>query len=157
MFSNTLSKGNLTQMSQIIDLEKLLKEENIIRIKPQGYSMYPLFIPGRDEALIEAVTPSELRRGDVALYRRDQGILVLHRICQIDASGFYMVGDNQYEIEGPLRKDQMRGKLIGFIRNGKEFSVRNPFYRLLSSLWLLLLPLRPICFKVSAALKHFLK
>jgi len=157
MFSNTFSKGNLTQMSQIIDLEKLLKEENIIRIKPQGYSMYPLFIPGRDEALIEAVTPSELRRGDVALYRRDQGILVLHRICRIDASGFYMVGDNQYEIEGPLRKDQIRGKLIGFIRNGKEFSVRNPFYRLLSSLWLLLLPLRPICFKVSAALKHFLK
>lgn len=157
MFSNTLSKGTLTQMSQIVDLEKLLKEENIIRIKPQGYSMYPLFIPGRDEALIEAVTPSELRRGDVALYRRDQGILVLHRICRIDASDFYMVGDNQYEIEGPLRKDQMRGKLIGFIRNGKEFSVRNPFYRLLSSLWLLLLPLRPICFKVSAALKHFLK
>ena len=155
MFSNTLSKGTLTQMSQIVDLEKLLKEENIIRIKPQGYSMYPLFIPGRDEALIEAVTPSELRRGDVALYRRDQGILL--RICRIDASDFYMVGDNQYEIEGPLRKDQMRGKLIGFIRNGKEFSVRNPFYRLLSSLWLLLLPLRPICFKVSAALKHFLK
>ncbi len=24
---------------------------NIIRIKPQGYSMYPLLIPGRDEAL----------------------------------------------------------------------------------------------------------
>lgn len=135
------------------DLEQLLKEGNIIRIKPQGYSMYPLFIPGRDEALIESVEPSRLRKGDVALYRRDQGILVLHRICRINASGFYMVGDNQYEIEGPLRKDQIKGKLISFVRNGKEFSVRNPLYRLLAFLWLLLLPLRPVCFKISAALK----
>ena len=135
------------------NLEQLLKEGNIIRIKPQGYSMYPLFIPGRDEALIESVEPSKLRKGDVALYRRDQGILVLHRICRIHASGFYMVGDNQYEIEGPLRKDQIKGKLIGFVRNGKEFSVRNPLYRLLASLWLLLLPLRPMCFKISAVLK----
>lgn len=143
-------------MTQLIDLEKLLKEGNIIQIRPQGYSMYPLFIPGRDEALIEAAESSLLRKGDVALYRRDQGVLVLHRICRIDASGFYMVGDNQYEIEGPLRQDQIKGKLIGFIRNGKVFSVRNPFYRLLSSLWLLLLPLRPVCFKISAALKDLL-
>ena len=31
------------------DLEQLLQEGNIIRLKPQGFSMYPLFIPGRDE------------------------------------------------------------------------------------------------------------
>lgn len=36
-----------------IDLEQLLQEGNIIRIRPQGYSMYPLFIPGRDEALTD--------------------------------------------------------------------------------------------------------
>ena len=34
------------------DLEALLQDGNIIRIRPQGYSMYPLFLPGRDEALI---------------------------------------------------------------------------------------------------------
>ena len=40
------------------DLEALLRDRNIIRIKPQGYSMYPLFIPGRDEALIQEVPVS---------------------------------------------------------------------------------------------------
>ena len=54
------------------DLEALLRDRNIIRIKPQGYSMYPLFIPGRDEALIQEVPVSSLRRNDVILYRRDQ-------------------------------------------------------------------------------------
>ena len=37
------------------DLEQLLQKGNIIRLKPQGFSMYPLFIPGRDEALIQQV------------------------------------------------------------------------------------------------------
>ena len=37
------------------DIEQLLATGHPIRIKPQGYSMYPLFIPGRDEAVIEPV------------------------------------------------------------------------------------------------------
>ena len=136
------------------DLEQLLRERNIIRLKPQGFSMYPLFIPGRDEALIQQVPVSSLKRNDVALYRRDQGILVLHRIVRITSGGYYMTGDNQYEIEGPLRPDQFRGKLIGFVRNGKEISTQNPLYRLLSALWLLMLPVRPFCFRLSGFLRH---
>ena len=57
------------------DLEQLLQEGNIIRLKPQGFSMYPLFIPGRDEALIQQVPVTSLmlragrRRGqDIRLY-----------------------------------------------------------------------------------------
>ena len=65
-----------------------------------------------------------------------------------------MTGDNQYEIEGPLRPDQFKGKLIAFVRNGKEISVRNPLYRFLSSLWLLMLPVRPLCFKLTAFLRR---
>lgn len=136
------------------DLEQLLRDGNIIRIKPQGFSMYPLFIPCRDEALIQQVPVTALKRSDVALYRRDYGILVLHRIVRITAEGYYMTGDNQYEIEGPLRPDQFKGKLIAFVRNGKEISVKNPLYRFLSSLWLLMLPMRPLCFKLTAFLRR---
>ena len=135
------------------DIEQLLRDGNIIKIKPQGYSMYPLFVPGRDEALISQVTAESLRRGDVILYRRDHSILVLHRICRICSEGIYMVGDNQSEVEGPLRPDQLRGKLIAFVRNGKEISVTNPLYRFLSSLWLLMLPLRPLCFRLTAFIR----
>ena len=136
------------------DLEQLLQEGNIIRLKPQGFSMYPLFIPGRDEALIQQVPVTSLKRNDVALYRRDQGILVLHRIVRVTANGYYMTGDNQYEIEGPLRPDQFRGKLIAFVRNGKEISVRNPVYRFLSALWLLMLPVRQTdCFFATYKVK----
>ena len=109
------------------DLEQLLQEGNIIRLKPQGFSMYPLFIPRRDEALIQQVPVTSLKRNDVALYRRDQGILVLHRIVRVTADGYYMTG---------------------------EISVRNPVYRFLSALWLLMLPVRPFCFRLTAFLRR---
>ena len=90
-----------TDSSFTLDIEQLLKQGNVIRIKPQGTSMYPLFVPGRDEACIERTDFSSLKRGDVILYRRDKSILVLHRIWKITNNSFYMVGDNQTEIEGP--------------------------------------------------------
>ena len=104
-----------------VDIEKLLRDGHPIRLKPQGYSMYPLFISGRDEAVIAPCSTDSLHRGDVVLYRRDQSILVLHRIWKIKKDGFYMVGDNQTVIEGPLRPDQIRGRLIACCRNGREF------------------------------------
>lgn len=80
--------NNTSQTSPKIDLEQLLRDGNIIRIKPQGYSMYPLFIPGRDEALIQQISSTDCRRNDVVLYRRDRSILVLHRIDKITEEGF---------------------------------------------------------------------
>ena len=136
-----------------IDIEQLLAEGKTIKIKPQGYSMYPLFIPGRDEACIERTDFSSLKRGDVILYRRDKSILVLHRIWKITNNSFYMVGDNQTEIEGPLRADQVRGKLTGFVRNGKFVDVKNPIYRFTSSLWLFLRPFRPCFWKIMSVLR----
>ena len=138
------------RISGKLHLEQLLSEGNILRIRPLGNSMYPLLVSGRDEALIEAVTADACRRNDVLLYRRDQGILVLHRLYKKNAKGFYMVGDNQSELEGPLCSDQILGRLIAVNRNGHEFSVKHPVYRLLSSLWLFMLPARPFCHQLMA-------
>lgn len=143
-----------TDYSFTLDIEQLLKQGNIIRIKPQGTSMYPLFVPGRDEACIEHTDFSSLKRGDVILYRRDKSILVLHRIWKITDNSLYMVGDNQTEIEGPLRADQVRGKLIGVIRNGYFIDVHNPLYRIISGLWLWLRPFRPIAWKITALFRR---
>lgn len=137
------------------NIEQLLRDGNRIKIKPQGYSMYPLFHPGRDEAIIEPVAAADLRWGDVALYRRRQSILVLHRICKIQGQAFYMVGDNQTEIEGPLDPDQFLGRLCAFIHNGHTISVRNPLYRIVSSVWLLLRPVRPVFYKTMRLLRKF--
>lgn len=45
-----------------MDIEKLLEQGKRLRIKPRGYSMYPLIVPGRDEVFVERVSPESLRR-----------------------------------------------------------------------------------------------
>ena len=64
----TDTMNNTTSDPVKINLEQLLREGNIIRIRPQGYSMYPLFIPERDEALIQQTDYTDCHRNDVVLY-----------------------------------------------------------------------------------------
>ena len=125
------------------DIEQLLRQGDSVRIFPKGYSMYPMFVPDRDEAVIRPLTDTtRLRRADVVLYRREESILVLHRICKVTADGIYLVGDRQTQIEGPLHPGQMRGILTSFVRKGREISVCHPAYILYSRLWLILRPFR---------------
>lgn len=145
------------QMKEQIDIEALLSTGKRIQVYPKGTSMYPLFVPGRDAAWIAPVGKLSLKKGDVVLYRRPGGILVLHRICRCNREGFFMVGDNQTTIEGPLPESQIRGVLVGGIRKGREFSVKNPLYRLIFGGWLLLRPVRPVFWKLAAGIRHFVK
>lgn len=139
------------------NIEEILESGRAVQIKPQGYSMYPLIVPGRDAVIIQKEDPAGLKRGDVALYRRDGSILVIHRICRKNEKGFYMVGDNQTEVEGPLRPDQIRGKMVALIRNGKEIDVKSLSYRILCSIWLFMRPVRRPVSLAAAAVKRRLK
>lgn len=143
------------------DIEQILLQGNSIQIKPQGYSMYPVLVPGRDEAVVEPVEDRKLKRGDVVLYRRvaenTEHILVLHRIWKVKSEGIYLVGDNQKEIEGPLMRNQIKGIMAGMYRKGKYISVRNLWYRLLTGGWLLLRPIRPIVAGGAARIKGIFK
>ena len=123
------------------DVEHLLHDGNTVQLKVNGYSMYPLFVPERDMAVI-APPRKRLKRGDVVLFRRDGGILVLHRIWRIKKDGLYLVGDNQTQVEGPVRFDQVRGVLTGFVRKERERSVKHLPYRAYSAAWLFMRPLR---------------
>lgn len=140
-------------MEKTVDLERLLSEGNTVQIKPRGWSMYPMIRPG-DEAVIAPVNAEKLKRGDVVLFRREGGILVLHRIWKVSGKGLFLVGDNQVEVEGPVKREQIRGRLTAFIRKGKTISVRNPAYRVLTLLWLRLRPIRNVIKRPAAWMKR---
>ena len=147
---NEMSEGD-GDLTKKQDAEKLLQQGKTIQVYPSGYSMYPLLVPGRDQAVIAPVR--FVRRGEVYLYRRDQDILVLHRLFRKTQEGLYFVGDNQTEVEGPLREDQLRGQLVGIVRNGHELSRRNVVYRGYCVVWLLLRPFRSKIAKAIHSMK----
>lgn len=114
-----------------------------IKIHPQGTSMFPLLVEQRDSVSISPLTNHKLRKGDLILYQRDSGLLILHRLCSIQKDGFYFVGDNQTEIEGPISQKQLIAVVTKITRKNHTFCVNNIIYRLYSRLWLFLRPIRP--------------
>lgn len=115
---------------------EMLKEGKQIKISPHGFSMYPYLVSDRDEVILEA-PKREYRRGDIALYRRDTGLYVLHRVHHVSKNHkeYYMLGDSQKNIEGPLRKEQLLAIAVTIIRNHKEISVDSFWYKVSYHLW----------------------
>lgn len=128
--------------SNIQSIEGLLGMGKAVRIKPQGYSMYPLIVPGRDSVIIESAEADGLKRGAVALYRRRSGMLVIHRIFRHDADGLYFVGDNQTAVEGPIKAEQIIGVMTVLERNGRSISTDSIVYRAVCMIWLWMRPIR---------------
>lgn len=114
----------------------MLNEGKQIKISPHGFSMYPYLVSDRDEVILEK-PKREYRRGDIVLYRRDTGLYVLHRVHHVskDHEFYYMLGDSQKTVEGPLRKDQLLAIAVLLIRNGREISVNSFWYRVSYHIW----------------------
>ncbi len=131
-------------MDEKIDVVELLKTGKTIQISPQGFSMYPLIVPGRDDAILRPLEDKDLRRGQVLLFRGRGNKLTLHRVWKVKSDGVYFVGDKQVEVEGPIERNQIFGTMCGYVRNGKEYAVDGPLYYMTSRLWLLLRPIRNV-------------
>lgn len=100
---------------------------------PRGISMLPMLRQGRDSVTLSAIT-KDLKKYDIPLYQRDNGAYVLHRIVDVGES-YTCIGDNQYEWEAGLRRDQMIAVVTAFTRNGKTVPVSNVRYQAYCRLW----------------------
>ncbi len=145
--------GAEEEMEKKIDILELLKEGKTIQLKPQGYSMHPLFVPGRDEAVLRPVRNEDIRRGEVLLFRGDRDLLTLHRVWKVKKDGVYFVGDNQVKVEGPIQREQIYAVMCGFIRNGREHDTKELPYRMIAGIWLFLRPVRYVISKPIAKLR----
>lgn len=68
-----------------------------------------------------------------------------------------MVGDNQIQVEGLLRKEQVIGIMSGFVRKGKLFSSNDLWYRILSRVWLIMRPVRRCIMVPGAKIKKLVR
>lgn len=119
-----------------------------------GNSMLPLFRHKRDSVILSPCDPLSLKRGDVPLYRRPDGKFVLHRILRAKGDTYTLAGDAQHEPEVGLPKSCVLAVMTGFTRKGKTVSCRNVLYRLYSTCWMLLRPVRPYLFRVASRLRR---
>ena len=129
-------------------IEDMLLPGVTVRIRPIGNSMRPLIHADRDTVCLIKADPEKLAVGDIVLYRRRSGILVLHRIISEKNGLFYLSGDNNFEIEGPLAPQQIIGVATEITRAGKKIKTTDPLYRLYILIWPGSRPLRQFLYKL---------
>ena len=121
---------------------------------PKGTSMLPMLRQGIDSVVLSPL-PDKLKKYDLPLYQRKNGLYVLHRIVNADNT-YTCIGDNQFQFETGLTHDQMIGVVTAFSRGKREWKVTHPFYRLYCRFWHISRPLRHLWRRVIGWLRRHL-
>ena len=122
-------------------LRELTEAGNEVTVKVFGSSMVPFLGDGRDEVLIKKPDRT-LKAGDVVFYQRDNGRFILHRIWKVKPEGYYIVGDSQDIIEGPVRADQIFAVVIKAKRKGQWVGPGDFRWEFFEHVWLHMVPVR---------------
>lgn len=128
-------------------LRNLVEEGHDVSLLITGSSMAPFLIHMRD--FIYFGRPErELKKGDMVFYRRENGDYVMHRICNINSRGFYLVGDAQTIVEGPIKREQIFGLVKKVCRKGRWLEPKDWYWKFFAGFWLWILPWRRIIMRV---------
>lgn len=106
-----------------------------------GNSMSPFLIHERDSICFKK-PDRELRCGDMVFYQRPTGQYVMHRICKVKPEGYYIVGDAQQEIEGPVAREQIFAIITKVQRKGKWIEPGDFWWEFFEHMWLRMIPVR---------------
>ena len=120
----------------------LMEETGTVPLVISGSSMTPFLVHGRDTVYLSKAT-APLKRGDMILYRRDNGAYILHRIFQAEGECYTLVGDAQTLLEPGIRADQVLAVVTAVRRKGKLLKKGSFWWDFFENIWIRMVPLRP--------------
>ena len=130
-------------------MEQCLQELGYAVVPTNGTSMWPLLQDGQSWVQVVAKGGRPLKAGDVVLYRRQNGLLVLHRIIRAEEADTYLLcGDHQWKPEERVQGEQILAVAQVFSRKGRCFDEHTGWYRLYKLLWNWNLTLRRCCLAI---------
>ena len=130
-------------------VEALIAENCTVSLVVSGNSMSPFLAHGRDTVYLSPVT-DELKRGDIILYRRENGAYLLHRICKVCESTYSLIGDAQSVIEDGIRPEQVIAVVTAVYRKGKLVSHDSFIWKFYEKLWIRMINVRPLLMRTYA-------
>ncbi len=112
-----------------------------VTITLSGYSMQPLIRYAKDPVTVSQIC-RPLKTGDIVLFRRHDGVYVMHRIKKITDDRIITIGDNCLHEDAPIRHDQVCGLAVRTVRNGRSIRLDSRGQRMYGKLWMMSLPMR---------------
>ena len=91
------------------------------------------------------------------LFARGSSRYVLHRIIKVLPDEYVILGDNCVSCERGIKDSDIHGKMVSFVRNGKEHSVTEKRYRAYTALVLFFNPVRVFFKRIWIKFKRLVK
>lgn len=144
-------------LSEMYDVMKeMLDKGGTVNFNPRGTSMLPTIHNDGDRVVLKKI--KAIKKYDLPLYIRDNGQFVLHRVHKVNSDGtFNMCGDNQWQVEKGVRRDQIVATVISIQRGNKVIKTSNILYRIYVVLWVKIRPLRRIVIGGKRRIGRFLR
>lgn len=131
------------------NIELCIKELGCAVVPINGTSMLPLLEEGKALVDVVSINQKQLKKGDVILYKRGNGTLVLHRIIKIESEDvFIALGDHQFTNAEKVNTNQIIAVARGFFINGNYVDEKKLRYRIYKRIWLSSLTLRKYLLKL---------
>lgn len=132
-------------------LRGLVEEGKEVSMLITGSSMTPFLFHEKD-TIYFGKPNRPLKQGDMVFFQREDGRFVMHRIWKIKNDGYYIVGDAQTEIEGPVKEEQIFALITKVHRRGKWIGPGNFWWEFFEHVWIRVIPLRPYISKLYCIL-----
>lgn len=113
---------------------EVLKSGGVFRLYPKGTSMLPLLRQKQDSVVLTQ-PKAPISKGEIILYRRENGQYVLHRIVGKDEKGYICCGDNQTALEYGVKEENVIAVVEAIYRKERYVDRKNFGYRCYCFFW----------------------
>lgn len=133
---------------------ELFERGQSVKFAVTGMSMFPFLREGIDS--VEAIKAdfNSIKYGDIVLIlRNNEDRYIMHRVIEKEVDCFFIVGDAQTIIEGPIYPEQIIAFVSAIWRDDKRIECSDKKLRFLTILWLKLRPFRGVILKIARKLR----
>lgn len=115
-------------------LKDMVEEGMEVSMTVAGTSMEPFLVHNRDRITFQKPT-GPIKKGDMVFYRRMTGEYVMHRVMKVKDHRYYLAGDHQTSLEGPIEEAQIFARVVSVQRNGVWLTETDPVWKFYADWW----------------------
>ena len=115
-------------------LKEMAEQGHEVSMTVAGTSMEPFLLHGRDKIYFRK-PDGTIQKGDMVFYQRETGAYVMHRVMKVKKQQYYMAGDHQTFLEGPIEKEQIFAKVVSVERNGTWLTEKDRIWKFYAVWW----------------------
>ena len=115
-------------------LKEMVEQGMEVSMTIFGTSMEPFLIDKRDKIYFRK-PEGKIKKGDMVFYRRESGAYVMHRVMKVKKHQYYLAGDHQTFLEGPIESTLIFAKVVAVERAGVWLTEKDRLWKFYAGWW----------------------